>query len=409
MALWREIGLLGNEIKTATPLLVTSCPAALTIQAGTGLWARSLLVGTDTFILLAVNDQYYNDQQGCHYTPVANASLTANLPAWLQSPTTFEITAGGIRDVTTQVAGNQLQVYLGSVDLTRMIVVTTNAQLRSTIEQRYTEQVNAHVCAFAPEVCAPVSPTITQQPAAQNVCPPSTTANFITVATGSGTLSYQWKKNSSNVTNGGHYSGCTTAIMMISNISSSDEANYSCTVSNSYGNINSNQAALTLMAATTITQQPSNRTVPQGSAATFTVAATGGGTLSYQWQKNGSNVTNGGHYSGCTTATLTISNASSNDAASYQCVVTGGCGNATSNSVLLMLGQPCDYDHDGDVDLSDFAHFQVCLTGPQVAQTDPNCQDAKMDANNNVDADDLTVFLRCMKGPYIPPDPNCAN
>jgi len=159
----------------------------------------------------------------------------------------------------------------------------------------------------------------------------------------------------------------------------------------------------------TITQQPSSQSVCPAGTATFTVAASGSGTLSYQWQKNSSNVTNGGHYLGCTTATLTISSASSNDAASYQCVVTGGCGNATSNSVLLMLGQPCDYDHDGDVDLSDFAHFQVCLTGPQVAQTDPNCQDAKMDANNNVDADDLTVFLRCMKGPYIPPDPNCAN
>ena len=81
----------------------------------------------------------------------------------------------------------------------------------------------------------------------------------------------------------------------------------------------------------TITQQPSPQSVCPGSTATFSVTATGEGTLTYQWQKNQVNLTNGGHYSGVTTATLTISNADSNDAANYRCVVTGGCGTATSN------------------------------------------------------------------------------
>ena len=43
-------------------------------------------------------------------------------------------------------------------------------------------------------------------------------------------------------------------------------------------------------AAPSITTQPANQTVTAGQAATFTVAATGTAPLSYQWQKNGANI-----------------------------------------------------------------------------------------------------------------------
>lgn len=408
LALWKEIGLLGNEIKTAAPLLVTSCPANLTLQPTAGVWARALLVGSDTTILFAVNDQYYNDQTGCHYTPVANAGVAMTLPSWIQSPTAFEITAGGIRDVTTQFGGGQLQVSLGTLNLTRMIVITANASLRTTIEDRYTQLVRPKVCVFAPEVCTPTGPTITQQPAAQNVCAGST-ATFTVAATGSGTLSYQWQKNSANITNGGHYSGCTTATFTVSNAADTDAANYRCVVTATNGNTNSNQAALTLKAVTTITQHPVDKTVVAGQTATFTVAATGDGTLTYQWQKNSANITNGGHYSGCTTGTLTVSNADTGDAGSYCCVVTAGCGSATSNAASLLLGVPGDFDADGDVDLEDFSVLQQCLAGLFVPILDPNCLQADLSGDGYVEHDDLVRFRNCMSGAGIPASTGCVS
>jgi len=407
-ALWREIGLLGAEIRTAAPLLVTSCPAVMTLQPSTGVWARSLLVGLDTLVLLVVNDDYYNDEAGCHYTPVTSASVAVTLPTWLQSPTAFEIAAGGISDVATQVADNQLQVNLGTLDLTRMIVITSNAFLRNALEQRYDQEVRAKVCSFAPEVCTSSGPIITLQPAAQNVCS-GATATFTVSATGSGTLSYQWQKNGSNLTDGGHYSGCTTATLAVSSADSSDEANYRCVLSDSNGTTNSNQAALTLKAETAVTQHPSNKVVPYGQTTTFTVAATGDGPLSYQWQKNGSNLTDDGHYSGCTTATLMIANVDTNDEASYRCAITGGCGSATSNAASLTVSQPGDFDSDGDVDQSDFGHFQACLTGSAVPITDPNCLDANLDGDSDVDQDDFAIFQGCMSGPNTTAPPACVN
>lgn len=217
---------------------------------------------------------------------------------------------------------------------------------------------------------APSGPTITQQPAAQNACP-GATASFTVSATGSGTLSYQWQKNSTNVTNGGHYAGCTTDTLTISSTDAGDATNYRCVVTDSNGSTYSNTAALSLKAATLIAQHPSNKTVTQGQSASFTVNATGEGALSYQWQKNGTNVTDGGHYSGCTTAELTVSNADNNDATSYRCVITGGCGSVPSNAATLTViapTQPGDFDLDTDVDMEDFGLMQRCIGATNLAQ-----------------------------------------
>jgi len=111
-------------------------------------------------VALVVNDNYTNTDTACVYLPITNASVTLTLPTWLQSPTAFEICASGIRDVTTQTAGNQLQVNLGTVELTRMIVITKDAQLRETLQQRYDQQFRPAVCALAPELCVGAPPTL---------------------------------------------------------------------------------------------------------------------------------------------------------------------------------------------------------------------------------------------------------
>ena len=59
--------------------------------------------------------------------------------------------------------------------------------------------------------------------------------------------------------------------------------------------------------------------------------------MSYQWQKNQANLTDGGHYSGCATPVLGISAVGSSDVASYRCVVTNAYGSVTSSAAALTL------------------------------------------------------------------------
>jgi hypothetical protein len=258
--LWKEMGLCGNEIKTARNIIVTSTPVDLPLAPSTNVWVRAAASGTDTLILYVVNDNYYSDQAGCHYTLVNNATVTASLPSWMQaSPTAFEVTPGGLRDVNTQLNGNQLQVNLGTLRLTRMIILTTNPQLRTTVQQRYDVAVRPGVCNFAPEFCTNSPPSITQQPVNRSVAPGGTT-NFTLVASGSGTLGYQWQKNSANLGNGGHYSGATTGTLTISAADNDDLASYRCVVTNAYGGITSTVVTLT------ITNPPATPTANAGTS-----------------------------------------------------------------------------------------------------------------------------------------------
>jgi hypothetical protein len=258
---------------------------------------------------------------------------------------------------------------------------------------------------------ADAPPTILQHPSPANPCP-AQTAQFSVTASGD-SLQYQWQKDQSDLADGGDVSGATTATLTIANADSTDEADYRCVVTNANGTAYSNPASLVLKAPTSITAHPSNKSVDAGQATTFSVTATGEGQLQYQWQKNSSDLSDGGHYSGCTTSTLTISSADESDEGDYRCVVTADCGSVNSNQASLTVntpsGIPCDFDADGDVDLEDFSHFQVCLSGFGVVQDDPTCQDALLDGDTDVDQADMSVFLQCLIGAEIPGDPNCAD
>jgi len=80
-----------------------------------------------------------------------------------------------------------------------------------------------------------------------------------------------------------------------------------------------------------ITTQPSNVTVNPGQSVAFTITASGTAPLTYQWQKNTTNI------AGATAATYTITSVASGDAGSYRCVVTNTAGSATSNSATLTV------------------------------------------------------------------------
>ena len=98
-------------------------------------------------------------------------------------------------------------------------------------------------------------------------------------------------------------------------------------------------ASVVVMQSPSITQQPASQTIAASGAASFAAAAAGTSPLGYQWQKNQINLANGGHYSGCATATLTITNADSGDTAAYRCVVTNAYGTAASSPAALIVGK----------------------------------------------------------------------
>ena len=88
--------------------------------------------------------------------------------------------------------------------------------------------------------------------------------------------------------------------------------------------------------APVITNQPSNVTVAPGGTATFTVGVSNP-PVTYQWQLENTNISNGGHFSGVNLATLTVSPASSADIGHYRVQVSNGGGSVFSSAATLTL------------------------------------------------------------------------
>jgi hypothetical protein len=84
--------------------------------------------------------------------------------------------------------------------------------------------------------------------------------------------------------------------------------------------------------APSITSQPQNATVSVGQTATFSVGAAGSAPLSYQWQRNGTNII------GATGSSYTTPPAATSDnGSSYRVIVTNGAGTVTSASATLTV------------------------------------------------------------------------
>jgi hypothetical protein len=81
--------------------------------------------------------------------------------------------------------------------------------------------------------------------------------------------------------------------------------------------------------STSITTQPLAQTKCTGSSVTFSVVAIGGGTVTYQWKKDGQNI------SSATSSSYIISNLKTVDLGNYSVEVTGTCGTVLSNNALL--------------------------------------------------------------------------
>jgi hypothetical protein len=203
--------------------------------------------------------------------------------------------------------------------------------------------------------------SITTHPQSQTLCSDSSaTFTSVSVNGGAGTTFYQWQISHNGGTsyvdlpNGTPYSNATTATLNISKITGLHNKRYRVKIwTTSCDTVFSNPALLQVEGPLAISAHPSNSTICSGTTTTFTGGATnaGVGTLSTVWQVSEDNggswtdLSDTAPYSGTSTTTLTITNASvSIDNRLYRMkAFTNTCGIIYTNSALLDVQGPLTF------------------------------------------------------------------
>lgn len=188
-------------------------------------------------------------------------------------------------------------------------------------------------------------PTITVQPIASPLSYCEGQGNGTISVTAIGATTYQWRRNGINLANNATYANVDSATLSITNPALSESGNFDVIIGNGTCSVISNPVAVTTNPIPVINTQPSPTSVCTSGSTTFTVATTN--ATSWQWRRNGVNLTNTPPYTGVTTATLTITNPTLVADADYDvvlnnttCPVTSSIAHLTVNQAPTITTQP---------------------------------------------------------------------
>jgi hypothetical protein len=268
----------------------------------------------------------------------AGKCTTPQPPTILVQPQSQSVSGGANVDFTVAVAGSSPFYYQwlfnGSnvVNGTAAVLHLTNVQ--AVDAGTYSVVVsNAYGLASSSNAVLTVdtsAASIVTSPKDATLSPATNSVTLQVLATGAVPLSYQWRKDGANRV------GATTSALTLS-ARATNAGSYDVIVTNAYGSATSDVAVVTVLVPPQITAQPQDQSVPAGSNATFSVAATGTTPFTYQWYFNGAVLNN------ATNSTVGLSGITFSNVGFYSVWVSNAVGGARSRDAYLSVvgAGPC--------------------------------------------------------------------
>ena len=267
-------------------------------------------------------------------------------------PVTFTATVAGTAVTTPAPTGSVTLANTSTTTPTTLGTITLGANGSGTfttsslpegslsVTATYSGDSNYDVSA-SPAQSLAIGPAITTQPVNQTVKLGSA-ATFTVVATGVPTLTYQWQYLSGSTWKvfGAGTGSSTATLTTAATTAPWDGLQFRVLVTD--GNSASTASnTVKLRIAPAIGTQPISQTVPDGSNATFTAAAVGVGTLSYEWEYlSGATWKSFGTGTGYNTPTLTILATPAANDEQIRLEVISSNGTATASNIVGLKVSP---------------------------------------------------------------------
>jgi|GEM_PF-5891915 len=153
----------------------------------------------------------------------------------------------------------------------------------------------------------------------------NTNAYMQRITTSDLAVTYQWWKDDEAVP------GASGEEHVIVNMSEQDAGEYIVAIDSNCGTVYSDAALVSIHSPVTFTQQPEALFICAGDEAVFQVVAEGGGTITYQWRKDGEEIED------ATSSIYQITAVDPNDVGLYDVIVDNGCPETSAAAQLTMV------------------------------------------------------------------------
>jgi len=272
------------------------------------------------------------DNADTHGASIAISSPPRDVNGFTGDTATFSVTAHSSSSLHYQWFHNG-NLIAGATSSSLSFVIGSNADAGTYLVEISND---SDTLSKSAQLTVGSAPDITRQPLDVSLYP-GDTAVFTVAATGDN-LQYEWQTRSLT---GWETTTTTTDTLVVEDVSTSTTTQYRVKVKNGGGTKTSRTTRINVKSDLSISSQPISVTTTAGANVNFSVTASGYGTLSYQWYKAGTAISNGSKFSGSNSATLGISSVTNADASLYHVVVSNQDGfTLASNPAQLSLSGP---------------------------------------------------------------------